>query len=371
MIASIVLPFCLSTLLAVAPEPAAPAADPNAAAQPADGVPAADVPTGPGWDQLSPEIRNKLAAMDDASLEALGKKADSGAELNPEEQALVEGIQTIMAAQFDAEMKYQTGDIGVRDGLATLHLGENFRYLSPSDAKRVLEEAWGNPPGDMTLGMIVPTGVSPASPEGWGVLITYEEEGHVEDDDADDIDYDELLEQMQEGTEANNAEREKMGYPPLHLVGWAEPPHYDKERHLLYWAQHLRSGGGDSLNYAIRALGRKGVLELNAVAPMEHLAQVKPEMERIYGAVEFEEGNRYSDFDPDIDDVAAYGIGGLIAGKLAMKAGLFAGLLKILVAGKKLLIVLVIGAFAGIKGLLGMKKDKGEEGVADDADSQG
>ena len=44
--------------------------------------------------------------------------------------------------------------------------------------------------------------------------------------------------------------------------------------------------------------------------------------------VEFDDGNRYSDFNPDIDTVAAYGIGGLIAGKLAAKAGIFALLAK-------------------------------------------
>jgi len=45
--------------------------------------------------------------------------------------------------------------------------------------------------------------------------------------------------------------------------------------------------------------------------------------------------------------VAAYGIGGLIAGKLALKAGLFKGLLVALVAAKKavLIALVAIGAF--------------------------
>ena len=44
--------------------------------------------------------------------------------------------------------------------------------------------------------------------------------------------------------------------------------------------------------------------------------------------MEFNEGNTYADFDPDIDEIAAYGIGGLIAGKVLAKVGLLAGLLK-------------------------------------------
>jgi hypothetical protein len=57
---------------------------------------------------------------------------------------------------------------------------------------------------------------------------------------------------------------------------------------------------------------------------------------------DFNQGHRYAEFDPDMDEVAAYGIGALIAGKLAAKAGLFATLLILL---KKLWIVplLVIG----------------------------
>ncbi|MGH9940273.1 MAG: DUF2167 domain-containing protein, partial [Blastocatellia bacterium] len=39
--------------------------------------------------------------------------------------------------------------------------------------------------------------------------------------------------------------------------------------------------------------------------------------------VEFNEGHRYGDYVAGVDKVAAYGIGGLIAGKLAAKAGLF------------------------------------------------
>ena len=53
----------------------------------------------------------------------------------------------------------------------------------------------------------------------------------------------------------------------------------------------------------------------------------------------FNEGNRYEDFDPELDKVAAYGIGALVAGKVAAKAGLFKGLFALLLAGKKFILV--------------------------------
>ena len=41
--------------------------------------------------------------------------------------------------------------------------------------------------------MLIPTGVSPLSDEGWGIVITYDEDGYVNDGDAAGINYDKLL----------------------------------------------------------------------------------------------------------------------------------------------------------------------------------
>ena len=71
---------------------------------------------------------------------------------------------------------------------------------------------------------------------------------------------------------------------------------------------------------------------------------------------EFGKGNRYQDFDSSSDHLAANGIGGLIAGKLALKAGLFKGLIALLVAGKKVLIVALVGIAAFVRRLFGGKK---------------
>ena len=115
------------------------------------------------------------------------------------------------AAQFASSLTYQQGKISLPGNIATLDLPSSFRYLSPADAQRVLVDAWGNPPGAQTLGMIVPADSSLLTAAGWGVIVTYDEDGHVKDDDADAIKYDKLLKDMQEGTEASNAERKKQG----------------------------------------------------------------------------------------------------------------------------------------------------------------
>jgi uncharacterized membrane-anchored protein len=335
------------------------ATEPPGADMPAAPADEAEAPP-PGWDKLSPEVQEKLAALDPTALQALGAKIDRGEKLSADEQQLADALILLTVSEFDAKINYRSGDIKIGDGLAVLHLGTDYRFLDPADAQTVIEKAWNNPPGERPLGMIVPAKLSPAHPDGWGVILSYTEDGHVDDADAESIDYDELLTSMKAGTEEENETRKQLGFPAIHLVGWAEPPHYDKARHSLYWARELSGDdqGEHSLNYAVRVLGRKGVLELNAVSGMSQLPDIKPEMEKVYALVEFEQGNRYTDFDPDIDSLAVYGIGGLIAGKAAAKVGLFALILKGLIAAKKAVIIGVIALIAGLKAFFSRKKSE-------------
>jgi uncharacterized membrane-anchored protein len=242
--------------------------------------------------------------------------------------------------QLVSSFKPQEGKITLPGNIATLDLPANFRYLNPADTARLVE-AWGNPPGATTLGMIVPAGVHPLSAESWGVVITYDKDGHVKDDDADGINYGKLLSEMQEGLEKSNPERKQQGYSAMHLVGWAEQPHYDKASHKLYWAKELQSEGQahHGLNYNIRVLGREGVLVLNAVAGIEQLGQIKAEMQKITAFTNFTAGNRYADFNGSTDKVAEYGIAALVAGGVAAKLGFFGKLFALLLAFKKLIIV--------------------------------
>ncbi|WP_426103847.1 DUF2167 domain-containing protein [Massilia sp. TSP1-1-2] len=250
------------------------------------------------------------------------------------------------AEQVEASLTYKTGKIALPGGLATLDLPAGFRYLSPADADRVLVQGWGNPPdNDKTLGMIVPANASPLSQAGWGVLITYEGDGHVADSDADTIKYDELLKDMQAEVVENNVARKEQGYAAMTLVGWAEAPSYDKVHKKMYWAKEFKSAGstGTDLNYNIRVLGRQGVLVLNAIANMQQIAAIKQEMKHVTAFTDFTPGNRYADFNASTDKTAEYGLAALVAGGVAAKLGLFGKLFALLLAFKKLIILGVGG----------------------------
>lgn len=251
----------------------------------------------------------------------------------PEELVEEQEEQGMSEEEFLASLNFQTGKVIVGDNLASLNLPENLVFLDGEDANRVLVDAWGNPPTDeLPLGMILPAGISPLADESWAVTVEFEESGFVSDEDAADIDYAEMLEQLQEETVESNAWRAENGYEPIELLGWAAQPHYDAQGKKLHWAKELRFGDSDinTLNYNIRVLGRKGVLVLNFIANMDQLPEIQANVPAVLAMTEFNDGSRYADFDPDIDQVAAYGIGALIAGKLAAKAGLFATALLLL-----------------------------------------
>jgi uncharacterized membrane-anchored protein len=261
------------------------------------------------------------------------------------------------AEEFEAKLGYQTGTISLSGGIAKIRVPEAFRFIGPEGSRRLLTEAWGNPPGAArdVLGMLIPTRVSPLSQDGWGIVISYDQEGYVNDSDAAKIDYAKMLKEMQEATREANAERAKQGFDSVELVGWAETPSYEAATHKLYWAKELAFGKSPehTLNYSIRVLGRRGVLVLNAVAGMSQLQSIRSEARSVLSAVEFNEGHRYADYLPGKDKAAAYGIGGLILGATAAKAGLFKALWVGILAFKKAIILGILAIVGAIKRFFG------------------
>jgi uncharacterized membrane-anchored protein len=257
------------------------------------------------------------------------------------------------------ELKFSTGDIVLPNKVATLRLGEKYHYLAPAEANQLLQ-IWGNPPDEDTQGALYPADVNPLGENGWAVFLTYTDDGHIDDSDANDIDYDDLLKDMKAGVEDSNDARKEAGYPTMHLLRWAEPPRYDAATKKLYWAKEISSDAGEShsLNYDVRVLGREGVLSMEAVAPMDLMEQVRTDMRPLLEVAEFNEGYRYAEFNAKTDRMAEYGLGALIAGGVAAKLGLFGKLFALLVAFKKVILVGLIAAGGWIAKLFGKKKEE-------------
>ena len=255
------------------------------------------------------------------------------------------------------KLNFQKGKITLSNGLADLDVPDNFRFLNAQDARKVVIDVWHNPPSAVgnVIGMLVPTHQELNRGNTWGVVISYEDAGYVKDDDANKIDYNEMLKTMQQSVQSGNEARVKAGYPSMELVGWAEPPQYDAASKKLFWAKEIAFGDvpEHTLNYDMRILGRRGVLVLRAVAGMDQLDQIKEARSQILGMVNYNQGHRYADFNPKTDKVAAYGVAALVLGGIAAKAGFFKLLIPVLLAAKKFLVIGVVAVVSFFKRIFG------------------
>jgi len=272
--------------------------------------------------------------------------ANAQDESNTEEVINIEAIQKVYDS-ISTSFNYERGIVLLDGDMAVITVPKGYKFLNAEQSKKVLTDLWGNPPSE-PLGMLFPEDISPVSDNfTYAVEITYSEEGFIEDGDAKDIDYDELLEEMKSDVELSNPERIKLGYGSMKMVGWASKPYYDETTKKLHWAKELKFDLSEvnTLNYNIRVLGRAGYLNLNIIGDMTVLPLVKENVDNIIASATFTEGNKYADFNPDVDNVAAYGIGGLIAGKVLAKVGFFALLLKFW----KFIAIGIIGLFSAFK----------------------
>ena len=255
---------------------------------------------------------------------------------------------------------------GVKPGPAQVELGHDLALDVPEDhvflekpvAAKLLEQN-GSFYHDNLLGIVV----SKDEQAPWFVVIRYEDEGYIKDDEK--LDADEILDAMKESQEQANEERVKRGFKALRIGGWTEAPHYDQAQHHLVWALNASTDDGTSVNYNTRVLGRRGFVSLNLVADPENLEASKPHVVKLLKNTAFKQGARYADFQEGTDKVAEYGLAGIVLGgaglgaaKLAKvgllaKAGKF--LIAILIAGKKFIVIAAIGLAVLLKKLFGGK----------------
>lgn len=255
-------------------------------------------------------------------------------------------FEEFMAAAT-ADMDFQTGSVELDSGEVTFDLPEGWAFLQTADARTVVEDIWGNPDSPEVVGFIDPPSPMGRLMSDYGIVVTLNMDGYISDDDAHDIDFDEMNEAERAAEEEANEELRAAGFSGMFDTRWAERPHYDAVAKKIYFARSFRVDGNEDrvLNYDVHVLGRRGSVKLSAVSAASEFDQVQEGMKTALRATSFNDGHRYEDFDSSIDRVAAYGIGGLVAGKVAAKAGLFAVLAKF----GKFIILGIFGAFVAMK----------------------
>jgi uncharacterized membrane-anchored protein len=246
------------------------------------------------------------------------------------------------AEQATPQLSWQTGPTEVKLGdQAILSLPAGYRFLGAQQTQDVLKRM-GNFPSGEELGLI-----ASSKEQNWFVVVRYVDSGYVKDDDAANWNADEMYTAIKEGTEHDNKQREAQGFPAVILRGWEEKPHYDQQAHKVVWALSNAVKSDVDVNYNTLALGRYGYMSMNMVGSLGELPELKPHVQALLANMNFVEGKRYANFNSATDKVAAVGLTALIAGaafKSGLLAKLWAFLIPVVIAGKKLIIFIVIAA---------------------------
>ena len=258
---------------------------------------------------------------------------------------------------IESAMHYETGVINISNGIIKLNVPAGFKYLNADQSNYVLTDVWGNPPQTGILGMLFPANSSPLTEHSYAFILTYDPSGFVKDDDADKINYDDMLKEIQKDEVEENKTRAAQGYAAINMVGWASKPFYDKTNKVLHWAKNLHFADQDvnTLNYEVRILGRKGILSMNAVATLNELDSVKKDIDKVLAIPSFTDGNAYKDFDSKTDNVAAWTIGGLVAGKVLLKVGFWGMIVKFFAVAWKFILIGLAAIGGAIKKFMGRK----------------
>lgn len=216
-----------------------------------------------------------------------------------------------------ASLHPQQGKIAIGDGLATLDMPKGLGYLPPDQADALLHKVYNVPWTMKNLGAIIPTTVEIGSPAFWYSVITYREDGHVDDSNAS-LDAGVLMKQMQEDNARFMAKLKEHGYSSYGatIAGWTTTPHLDAAAHKLHWGiEFVPSDSKDHvINYHIRVLGRSGVISTIILCRLEQLPMVEDSGAKILSSIQFNTPHRYADFNAGADKQAPYTIADIIEG---------------------------------------------------------
>ena len=247
--------------------------------------------------------------------------------------------------QLYKSIQWQAGPIkGQLGGMAEIQVPAGYKFTGQAGAAKWMELN-ENPPDPTLLGIIVP-----ADGADWFLSFSFRDVGYVKDDEKGKLDANAILEDIRQGTEAANQERRRRGWDEVHVVGWVQPPAYDKDTHNLTWAIKGRSGQSEGANYDIRILGRRGVMSVKMVADANQVMALAPTVKTLLGGFDFAAGNKYAEWRTG-DKVAAYGLTGLITGGAAVaaaKTGLLGKLATLIAKGGKAIILGLLALGAGL-----------------------
>lgn len=177
------------------------------------------------------------------------------------------------------------------------------------------------------------------------IELTYTQTGHIADttihQTSEDFFWNDIL---QINYRKNKSIKEKH-CDTLVIQSWAMKPYFLEAQHQLQWAVLCNSKNKNYVRHSTHKLGRHGIIEMNIRTSSKHLLAISPKILALTSSIEFYKGFRHEDFDPNFDNLAAFGFAGILAGKVLTKAKVAPFIFKWL----KWVIIALLGLFTYFK----------------------
>jgi uncharacterized membrane-anchored protein len=134
--------------------------------------------------------------------------------------------------------------------------------------------------------------------------------GFVRDNDWHELNSDELLEIIREQTSRDNAARIGKGHAPVELLGWSQPPTFDSQNKVAYWAIKAQSESNYVINASAIRLSRDGFTRITWIGEPNQFLNARSALDPAIARYDYDQGWRYADFRAG-DAVAGIGIAAL------------------------------------------------------------
>ncbi len=223
-----------------------------------------------------------------------------------------------------AKVDFQDGPLCRIGSLAQVRVPKGWKFVPAGSCKQFLDQT-GNLANGKEMGVLIEA----ARQDGMWVIFEWEPIGAVQAAGQPRLDADRLWAELKEAASESNAEREKRGWDPVELLGWAAKPEYDPKGQRLDWALRLRAKGKEFANLNARMLGRRGVMKV--VVAVDGGPGRMERFRQVMAGFSFTPGNRASDWQPG-EKTAPGGLAALVLGRPPAKSGLAGGLALALLA---------------------------------------
>jgi uncharacterized membrane-anchored protein len=258
-------------------------------------------------------------------------------------QTLHESVVAEAVAKLDWEFGANSHILSSSN--ATLYTQQDEAFLQNRDAKEFVRVTEGHTrfqPDALVMKIDGPMTNS-------YVMYTYMDMGYVKTDDWNEyINANDILSEIKKNTAETNKVRAE-GYPAVYVDDWIEQPHLDRQNAIVYWAIKGHSEAGSAfVNAKALKLGRKGITDIVWVGAPEQFQDASRSLQPALEAYRYGSGDRYADFQPGVDTVAAVGVGAIAYKMLTGSnkkgaAAVGAGILAIVAAlAKKLWLLIVL-----------------------------